>query len=241
MDRLYATDRFGGMLRFCGMLIFAAFLSGCDSQDETAVVPEPASAPEKEWQGMIVALGDSLTAGLGVELQRSYPAFLQNKLEEDGYLFQVVNAGVSGETSSGTLSRLNWILGRDPDIVIVEIGANDGLRGIETDLVEKNIEQIILTLRDREVVTVLAGMQMVWNLGEDYTGRFNALYGKLAAKYDLVFMPFFLEDVANVASLNQADGIHPNEKGYEIITANIYPYVIEAIKRLEAQRPTGAQ
>jgi acyl-CoA thioesterase I len=234
-----AMDRLGGVIRFCVMLILAGLLNGCDNQEVSSMVPEPVSAPEKEWQGMIVALGDSLTAGLGVELQHSYPALLQKKLEEDGYLFEVVNAGVSGETSSGTLSRLNWILSRDPDIVIVEIGANDGLRGIETDLVEKNIEQIILTLRDKEVVTVLAGMQMVWNLGEDYTERFSALYGKLAAKYDLVYMPFFLEDVATVASLNRADGIHPNEQGYEIIAANIYPYVLEAIQRLEEKRQAG--
>ncbi|MEE4243101.1 MAG: arylesterase [Desulfopila sp.] len=219
------------------VLLCLSLLGGCDSGEEISTAAEAVSIPEKEQQGVIIALGDSLTAGLGVELQHSYPALLQKKLEDAGYFFKVVNAGVSGETSSGTLSRLNWILSRDPDIVILEIGANDGLRGIDTELVEKNIEEIILTLRDRGVITVLAGMQMVWNLGEDYTERFNRLYGTLAEKYDLVFMPFFLKDVATVASLNRADGIHPNEKGYEIITANIYPYVVEAIERWKETEP----
>lgn len=214
------------------LAVLAVLLSGCENRSEK---PRSVETPvqKEEVRGIIVALGDSLTAGLGVELEDAYPALLQNKLDEENHLFRVVNAGVSGETTSGTLSRLNWILSQNPDIVILEIGANDGLRGIDTNLVERNIEEILVKLQERGVVTVLAGMKMVWNLGENYTLKFNAIYPKLAEKYDLIFMPFFLKDVAAEVELNNADGIHPNEKGYEVITKNIYPYVLEAIKRLE--------
>jgi acyl-CoA thioesterase-1 len=215
------------------VLLGIPFFFGCDDQERAE---ERASAPVKTIQGekvaKIVALGDSLTAGLGVPLGRSYPALLQQKLADNDYEFQVVNAGVSGETSSGTLSRLNWILGQKPDIVILEIGANDGLRGIDPALVEKNIDEILRKLEESGVVTVLAGMKMVWNLGEEYTKKFNAVYPKLAEQHDLIFMPFFLEDVASESSLNSSDGIHPNEKGYERITENLYPYVVQAIKGL---------
>jgi len=184
-------------------------------------------------KGLIVALGDSLTAGLGVEFEDAYPALLQKKLDRDGYAYRVVNAGVSGETTSGTLSRLNWILSQKPDIVILEIGANDGLRGIDTKLVDRNMKDILTRLDELGIVTVLAGMKMVWNLGEEYTLRFNSIYPKQAEKFGLTYMPFFLEDVAAVPEYNIADGIHPNEKGYQIITKNIYPYILEAIKRAE--------
>lgn len=207
-------------------------LQGCDNQRESSAQGKPAQQQQTSSAGVIVALGDSLTAGYGVELDDSYPYLLQEKLEADGYSFRLVNAGVSGETSSGTLSRLNWILGQKPDIVILEIGANDGLRGIDTDLVEENIDTIIQRLSDNNIITVLAGMKMVRNLGDNYTYEFDSIYPRLAKKHDVIFMPFFLKDVASIASLNGGDGIHPNEKGYEIITENIYPYVVRAIEQL---------
>lgn len=213
------------------ILAIVALLFACDrvSEEESATQPvknDPAGR-------IIVALGDSLTAGLGVDLEKSYPALLQEKLEGAGYAFRVVNAGVSGETSSGTLSRLDWILSQEPEIVILEIGANDGLRGIDTALVENNISKIIQRLQDNGVVTVLAGMKMVRNLGDSYTDKFDAIFPRLADKYDVIFIPFFLEDVASESALNQGDGIHPNEQGYRVITENIYPYVIQAVKKLE--------
>lgn len=214
------------------LAVLAVLLSGCENRSEKQRQIET-PVQKEEVQGIIVALGDSLTAGLGVELEDAYPALLQDKLDAENHSFRVVNAGVSGETTSGTLSRLNWILSQKPNIVILEIGANDGLRGIDTNLVEQNIDNILLKLKERGVITILAGMKMVWNLGEDYTLKFNAIYPKLAEKYDLIYMPFFLKDVAAEAEFNNADGIHPNEKGYEIITKNIYPYVLEAITRVE--------
>jgi acyl-CoA thioesterase-1 len=212
------------------------FLQGCDSRSESSTAETPVTKKPEPPRQVIVALGDSLTAGYGVELEKSYPALLERKLEAEGYPFRLVNAGVSGETSSGTLSRLDWILSQKPDIVILEIGANDGLRGIDTSLVEANIDAILKRLQENNVVTVLAGMKMVRNLGDQYTQEFDAIYPKLASRHQVVFMPFFLEDVASIAELNSGDGIHPNERGYEIITENLYPYVISAIERLRENR-----
>ncbi len=208
------------------------FFQGCDRQSESNTGETPSLKRPELPRQVIVALGDSLTAGYGVELDASYPALLEKKLEAKGYSFRLVNAGVSGETSSGTLSRLNWILSQKPDIVILEIGANDGLRGIDTSLVESNIDTILQRLQDNNVVTVLVGMKMVRNLGDQYTREFDSIYPKLAGKHKVLFMPFFLEDVASVASLNIGDGIHPNERGYEIITENLFPYVVRAIELL---------
>lgn len=212
-------------------LLTGLLILGCDNKKDEESLPEAPPAPL--YRGKIVALGDSLTAGLGVEMEESYPFLLQQKLEENGFSYRVVNAGVSGETSSGTLSRLDWILSQNPDIVILEIGANDGLRGIVSSLIAENVDKILQKLEEKGVVTVLAGMKMVWNLGEDYTDEFNALYPRLAKKHDLLFMPFFLKDVAAVPELNRDDGIHPNAKGYGRIVENIYPYVLQAIELSE--------
>ena len=179
----------------------------------------------------IVAVGDSLTAGFGVAEEQSFPALLEKKLQADGHQYRVINAGVSAETSSGTLSRLEWILTLQPDIVILETGANDGLRGIDPQVAENNIREILKTLKERDVGVLLAGMKMVLNLGPIYVAKFNALYPRLAEESGAVFMPFLLEGVAMQGALNQADGVHPNAAGHQKIAENIYPYVLQAIKR----------
>ncbi len=205
------------------------FTFGCSEEKEIPAVQKSGAAAS----GVIVAAGDSLTAGYGVLESESYPDLLQKKLREAGYDYRVVNSGVSGETSSGLVSRLEWILTLNPDIVILETGANDGLRGIDTRLVEENIGKIIWELKQREIVVLLAGMKMVWNLGPLYVQEFNAIYPRLAKQYGVALFPFFLQDVATRADLNQPDGIHPNGDGYRIITDNIFPYVVEAIKKVE--------
>lgn len=211
------------------MVMFVTLLSlvGCSQEQEK-------NHETKESETMmktIVAVGDSLTAGYGVDEGDAYPALLEKKLQADGYNYKVVNAGVSGETSSGTLSRMEWILTLEPDIVILETGANDGLRGIDTEVAEKNISEILQLLKDKDVIVVLTGMKMVWNLGPAYVAQFNRIYPKLAKEFDVVYMPFFLEGVATKGNLNQGDGIHPNAQGYQIIAENIYPYVVEAIEK----------
>jgi acyl-CoA thioesterase-1 len=202
------------------------FPLGCDDKGTDDV-----AAPDPVYEGTIVAAGNSLTEGMGVAEENAYPARLENKLQADGYRYRVINAGVSGETSSGLLSRINWILTLRPDIVILETGANDGLRGIDPRLTEKNLNQIIDALQDHDVVIVLAGMQMVQNLGREYTTAFGKIFPAVAQKQEIIFIPFFLEGVAGEKNLNQADGIHPTAKGYEIIVSAIYPKVLEAIER----------
>lgn len=205
------------------------FIGGCsDEQGDSE-----ASQKQSETMKTIVAVGDSLTAGYGLDQSESYPALLEEKLQAAGYNYRVVNGGVSGETSSGTLSRMEWILTLKPDIVILETGANDGLRGIDTQVVERNIREILQLLEERDVVVILAGMKIVWNLGPDYVAKFNSIYPELAEEFDVLFFPFFLEGVATQSQLNNNDGIHPNAQGYKIITENIYPYVVEAIERRE--------
>lgn len=194
-----------------------------------------ASARNTIEKTTIITVGDSLTAGFGVDFNKGYPALLQKKLDAKGYNTTVINSGVSGETSSGTLSRIAWVLEMKPDIVILETGANDGLRGIPTEVPAKNLLEIIHMLQERDVIVVLAGMQMVQNLGEDYTKKFNAIYPTVAEKTGVIFMPFFLKDVAADQNLNQLDGLHPTHQGYEIITTNILSYVEEAIERSNKQ------
>ncbi len=214
-----------------GVLVLS-FGSSCDSNSSA---PEKTSEPPPiiAAKGVIVAMGDSLTAGLGVAPDKSYPALLERMLDEKGYDYRVVNAGISGETSSGARSRVDWILKLKPDIVIVETGANDGLRGIDPELIEENINHIISRFKEEDVAVILAGMKMVTNLGQNYVSSFNQLYTRLAARHQVIFMPFFLEGVAAEPTLNQNDGIHPNSAGYRVIADNILPFVEQALEARE--------
>jgi acyl-CoA thioesterase-1 len=181
-------------------------------------------------------MGDSLTAGLGVAADQSYPAQLASRLQADGYHYRVVNAGVSGETSSGALSRLNWVIASlAPDIVILETGANDGLRGLDPKLLEANLDRLVSRLQAAHIEVVLAGMRMLPNLGPEYTRAFARIYPRIARKFGVVFIPFFLEGVAGKARLNQADGLHPTADGYVRIVKTIYPYVLKAIERRQGK------
>lgn len=191
---------------------------------------------EPAHEGTIVAVGDSLTAGQGVEEEFAYPALLGKKLASGGFRYRVINAGISGETSSGTLSRLNWILTLKPDIVILETGANDGLRGIDPALTRKNIQEVVRLLQERNVTIVLAGMQMVQNLGREYIDAFRRVYPDAARKFGILLIPFFLEGVAGEPALNQADGIHPTAEGYKVVAKTVYPYVVKAIQQLRKNR-----
>jgi acyl-CoA thioesterase-1 len=176
----------------------------------------------------IVALGDSLTAGLGVAAEQAYPARLQHRLDEQGLHYRVINAGVSGDTTAGGLRRVDWVLKSRPDLVILELGANDGLRGLKLDETKANLERIIKRCQEASVTVILAGMKLPPNYGAEYTKGFEAIYPALAKQYRLTLMPFFLEGVAGSASLNQADGIHPTAEGYRIIADK----VLETVKPL---------
>jgi len=219
---------------FFFMLMIPFLLPGCGEEsptrNEARTEKKAENKPENKIEGTIVAVGDSLTEGLGVAEEFAYPAVLEERLRRQGYPYRVINAGISGETSSGTLSRIKWVLTLKPDIVILVTGANDGFRGIDPGLVKSNIRETIKSLKENNVTVVLAGMQIVQNLGQDYTTAFARIYPEVARSEDVIFMPFFLAGVAANRELNQADGIHPTAEGYQIIVDRITPYVIEAIK-----------
>ena len=216
-------------IRNLGLIILCIILfQGCGEEATTST--EPQVEPEIKFEGTIVAVGDSLTEGQGVEEESAFPAVLERKLHSLGYPYQVINAGISGETSSGTLARIKWVLTLNPDIVILVIGANDGFRGIDPDLIRTNIEKIIRELKAQEVTVVLGAMQMVQNLGREYTTAFANIYPEVARSQATILIPFFLEGVAADRKLNQADGIHPTAEGYQVIVDNITPYIVEAIK-----------
>lgn len=201
---------------------------------------EAISSSASDDRPRIVAFGDSLTAGLGVEADESYPAQLQRRLDSLGYHYRVINAGVSGDTTAGGLRRVSWILNNKPELVILELGANDGLRGLSIDHAKSNLRQIIRQLQEGGTTVVLAGMKLPPNYGHEYTTRFEAMYRMLAKEYELALIPFFLEGVGGSSSLNQADGIHPTREGYEIIVDQVLK-VLRPVLNERVPKPSALQ
>ncbi|BBO84542.1 arylesterase [Desulfosarcina ovata subsp. sediminis] len=233
--RLHARQRLrnGLILLVIG---FSLVLSGCSQEPTNENADTQVQVPVPAYAGTIVAMGDSLTAGLGVSPEDPYPAQLERRLQEAGHDYRVVNAGVSGETSSGAVSRIDWVIGSlSPDIVILETGANDGLRGLDPGLLEANLDQLVTTLKAHQIQVILAGMLMLPNLGPDYTHAFARIYPSIAAKHDLIFIPFFLEGVAGKSSLNQPDHLHPTDRGYAVVVETVLPYVMDAIRKSSAE------
>jgi acyl-CoA thioesterase-1 len=217
--------------RFLICLLLLFFLTGCDAQEKPSGATPQTPPPPKVYEGSIIALGDSLTAGQGVSEEEAYPAVLEEKLQQSGYNWQVINAGISGETSSGALTRIDWIIAQQPDIVVLETGANDGMRGIPIRVIRDNISQAVELLKAANVEVVLAGMQMLQNLGPEYTEQFRAVYPAVAEKQGIILIPFFLEQVAGTPSLNLPDFIHPTPEGHRIVAQTVYPFVVEAIQQ----------
>lgn len=220
--RLRTTD---GMLAVLAVLAVAA---------ATAPFAPVASAAEPV---RLMAFGDSLTHGYGLPAGETFPEQLEAALRADGLNVEVLNAGNSGETTAGGLARLDWALADDPDAVILELGANDGLRGLDPGATYDNLDAILTRLTEDEGLPVLlAGMLAPPNLGSEYGEAFNAVYPRLAKKHDVPFYPFFLEGVAMQPELNQSDGIHPNAEGVAEIVKRIKPH---AIRLLEAKDLAG--
>jgi acyl-CoA thioesterase-1 len=181
----------------------------------------------------LLVLGDSLTAGYGLTAPDNFPNRLQAALRANGRNVEVVNAGVSGDTTAGGLARLGWALRDAPDAVIVELGANDALRGLDPQTAYGNLDRILAALVDEQVPTLLAGMRAPPNLGAEYGAAFDAIYPRLAEKHGVPLYPFFLDGVAAQPALNQEDGIHPNAKGVDRIVAAILPHVERLIASAE--------
>ncbi|MET4391091.1 acyl-CoA thioesterase-1 [Bradyrhizobium sp. F1.4.3] len=192
---------------------------------------QPAAKPIK-----LVVLGDSLSAGLGLPAQEAFPAKLQKSLQAKGIAVDMINAGVSGDTASGGRDRLDWSVPEGTEGVIVELGANDALRGIDPDLTRTALTDIVAQLKARRISVMLSGMVAPPNYGADYAARFNSIYPDLAKKFDVPLYPFFLDGVAADAKLNQADGIHPTAAGVDIIVNNMMPTVEAFLRTIGEQR-----
>jgi acyl-CoA thioesterase I len=184
----------------------------------------------------IVALGDSLTAGLGLPQEESFPAKLERALRAKGLEVEIINAGVSGDTASNGLARIDWSVPEDTDAVIVELGANDMLRGIDPRITRKALAEIVRRLAERRIPILLAGMRAAPNLGADYAHQFESIYSDLASEYDILVYPFFLDGVAAQAKLNQRDGVHPSAAGVDAIVTRIAPKVEELVERARKRR-----
>jgi acyl-CoA thioesterase-1 len=183
-----------------------------------------------------VAIGDSLSAGFGLSVEAAFPSKLAEALKAKSVAVTIVNAGVSGDTASGGLDRLDWSVPDGTDAVILELGANDALRGLDPAVTKSALETILRKLADRHIPVLLAGMQAPRNLGADYARDFDAIYPALASTHPVVFYPFFLDGVAADPRLNQADGLHPNVAGVDVIVARILPQVEELVTRARAAR-----
>ena len=211
-------------------LLLALLAAGCHSDTPATTAAAPAAttaaeAPAAKSQPTILFFGDSITAGLGVDPDEAYPALIENKVDSLHLPYAVVNAGLSGETTAGGHSRLNWVLSRQPvSVFVLELGGNDGLRGIPLTDTRKNLQAIIDTVRQKSPQTkiVLAGMQIPPNMGPAYTADFKKLYAEIATKNHLVLIPFLLEGVGGIAKLNQADGIHPTPEGHRLVAHTVW-------------------
>ena len=195
--------------------------------------PGRAAAADKPVK--IVVLGDSLSAGYGLPVQDAFPSKLQAALKAKGIATEMINAGVSGDTATGGLERFDWSVPPDADAVILELGANDALRGVDPGVTRAALEQILSKIDARKIPVLLAGMKSPPNMGPDYVAKFDGMYPDLAKKHDAIFYPFFLDGVAANEKLNQRDGMHPNPQGVDVIVKNILPKVEELIAKAKAR------
>jgi acyl-CoA thioesterase I len=219
----------GSLLAAAGLVV-AIGCSGAsdpaaDSRPAARVEPAaeaPAASHAPSGRPRIVFLGDSLTAGYGLPSHEAVPSLIQARLDAGGYQYEVVNAGVSGDTSAGGLSRLDWSLQGDVDVLVVELGANDGLRGLPAAAMRRNLGEIITRAKARGIRVLLTGMEAPPNYGPAYTSEYRQVFADLAREHQVAFIPFFLEGVAGIPDLNVADGIHPNPAGARIVESTVW-------------------
>lgn len=210
--------------------------AGHSSAAPGALAPAPAGSAGPA-RPRIVALGDSLTAGLGLPIAAAYPSLLQQRLDADRLDFEIVNAGASGDTSAGGLARLEWALQGDVRVLIVALGGNDGLRGLPAEELRRNLAQIIERAQARRIAVILAGMEAPPNYGREYLVAFHQVYPALAAHYQVALVPFLLQGVAGNDALNQRDGIHPTAAGARVVADNVWA-VLKPIVGAQRRPPT---
>jgi acyl-CoA thioesterase-1 len=221
------------LIYLIGLILF--FIAGCSSSDnginnEANVKMPNEIITEPVFNSIIVAFGDSLTEGLYVNREDAYPAQLQRALDNENYTVKVFNSGLSGETTSAALARTDWVLKLNPDIVILEIGVNDAIRGIGLNLTKNNIKLIVQKLKENDIKVILAGMVVFENLGPEYVEGFESMYGEIAKNENITLIPNFLAGVAGNSSLNNRDEIHPTAIGYELIVRdNVLPYIKQVL------------
>ena len=216
------------------MVAASLFIAACRSESPAparAPAPTADTRPAAAARPRIVFLGDSLTAGLGLEPSQSFPALIGKRLASEGYDYEIVNAGVSGDTSAGGLRRLDWSLEGDVKMLVVALGANDGLRGLSPADMKKNLSAVIEGATAKGVPVVLAGMEAPPNFGDDYTRQFRSVYSDLAQQYKIRLIPFLLVGVAGNGSLNQADGIHPNVRGAQLVADLVWAELKQVLPR----------
>ena len=190
-----------------------------------------APAPAYGQDRVIVAFGDSLTSGLGVPVDQTYPALLGERLRREGYGYKVVNAGVSGDTTAGGLRRVDWALRLKPEIVILELGVNDALRGQDLTSVRANLDQLVARFQAAGARVLVAGMRLPPNYGTPYAADFYRLFSEVARARNAPYLPFFLEGVGAIPRLNQADGIHPTAEGYALVVEHLWPFLVPLLRK----------
>ncbi|MCM8570431.1 arylesterase [Gramella jeungdoensis] len=218
--------------------LLLVFLSSCGNAEkkkeeksgEENVIEEKA---REEDRRVILFFGNSLTAGYGLEPDEAFPALIQNKIDSLDLNYEVVNAGLSGETTASGKNRVEWVLNQEVDVFVLELGANDGLRGIPLEETRRNLQEIIDTVKEKnpEAEIVLAGMQIPPNMGTEYTSEFRNIFPELAKENDILLIPFLLEGVAGIPELNQGDGIHPTVEGQKIVAGNVWETLKPALIR----------
>lgn len=234
LNTTYPTYR--NLIKFCYFLLAFSMIScGNTTRSNTGIDQEEASDSNTEIavNKTILFFGDSITAGYGLEDPNdAFPAIIQEKIDSLGLDFTVINSGVSGETSAGGRSRIDWILNQPIDIFVLELGANDGLRGVPVMETRANLQAIIDAVKTKNPNTeiILAGMQLPPNMGQEYSSQFKALFTDLASKNNIDLIPFILEDVGGIKELNQRDGIHPTAEGHKIVARNVWDVLYPMVK-----------
>jgi acyl-CoA thioesterase-1 len=217
------------LLGVLAVAVLAAAACGAPAEERASARPnaegttQPTNPSDLASRPRIVVLGDSLTAGLGLPVEEAFPSVLQQRLDDRGFKYEVVNAGVSGDTSAGGLRRLEWALGGDVKVLIVALGGNDGLRGVPVSEMKQNLQTIVSRAQDRHIKVLLVGIEAPPNFGERYTTEFRQAFRDVARDKGVPFVPFLLEGVAGIPALNQADGIHPTAEGARIMANTVWP------------------